>query len=64
MAEVYRELKLEELWMENRKVKEGKKNPQDKYYKASKLIRGRIINKDTKQEKCHGKTTGQQQATG
>ena len=50
--------------MENRKVKEGKKNPQDKYYKASELIRGRIINKDTKQEKCHGKTTGQQQATG
>ena len=50
--------------MENRKVKEGKKNPQDKYYKASELIRGGIINKDAKQEKCQGKTTGQQQAMG
>ena len=42
-----------------------KKNPQDKYYEASKRISGGsagIIDENVKQGKCHGKTTGHLQA--
>ena len=50
--------------MKNRRVKEEKKNPQDKYSEASERISGGIIAKKAKQGKCHGKTTGHRQATG
>ena len=49
--------------MQNRRVKEGKKNPQDKYYEASER-NGRIINENAKQGKCHGKTTRHRQVMG
>ena len=62
--EVYPELKLEELWMQNKRVKKGKKNPQDKYYEASERISCRIINENAHQGKCHGKTIRHRQVTG
>ena len=39
------------------------KNPQDKYYEASKRISGGFIGENAKQGKCHVKTTGHRQAT-
>ena len=50
--------------MENSRVKEGKKNPQDKYCKGSERISGGITDENAKQGKCHSKTTGHRQVTG
>ena len=46
------------------RVKEGKKNPHDKYYKGSERISSGIIDENAKQGKCHGKATGHRKATG
>ena len=40
------------------KLKEEKKNPQDKHNEASERISSTITDENANQGKCHGKTTG------